>query len=88
MESTRDFMSTVNISFDPDLLKKIDKVAGKESHSRSELIRERQHATILKRSVGGGRSSKLRLRLPSPKDLRLKMSKRKSHPFGRRNESN
>jgi metal-responsive CopG/Arc/MetJ family transcriptional regulator len=33
-------MSTVNISFNPDLLKQIDKVAEEESRSRSELIRE------------------------------------------------
>jgi metal-responsive CopG/Arc/MetJ family transcriptional regulator len=33
-------MSTVNISFNPKLLKEIDKVAQEESRSRSELIRE------------------------------------------------
>ena len=33
-------MSTVNISFNPDLLKEIDAVAQEESRSRSELIRE------------------------------------------------
>jgi CopG family transcriptional regulator/antitoxin EndoAI len=33
-------MSTVNISFNPDLLKEIDEVAQEESRSRSELIRE------------------------------------------------
>jgi len=32
--------STVNISFNDDLLKKIDQVAREESRSRSELIRE------------------------------------------------
>lgn len=31
---------TVNISFQDDLLKKIDDLAGEESRSRSELIRE------------------------------------------------
>lgn len=33
-------MSTVNISFNSDLLKQIDKLAQEESRSRSELIRE------------------------------------------------
>ena len=33
-------MSTVNISFNKDLLEDIDKVAQEESRSRSELIRE------------------------------------------------
>lgn len=32
--------STVNISFNDELLKRIDRVARKESRSRSELIRE------------------------------------------------
>ncbi len=32
--------STVNISFNDDLLKKVDQVAREESRSRSELIRE------------------------------------------------
>ncbi|NWF94150.1 MAG: ribbon-helix-helix protein, CopG family [Syntrophaceae bacterium] len=32
--------STVNISFNEDLLKRIDQVAREESRSRSELIRE------------------------------------------------
>ena len=32
--------STVNISFDEDFLRQIDKVAAEESRSRSELIRE------------------------------------------------
>jgi len=32
--------STVNISFNDELLKKIDQVAREESRSRSELIRE------------------------------------------------
>jgi metal-responsive CopG/Arc/MetJ family transcriptional regulator len=33
-------VSTVNISFQEDLLKKIDKIAKKEARTRSELIRE------------------------------------------------
>jgi CopG family transcriptional regulator/antitoxin EndoAI len=33
-------MSTVNISFNKDLLQDIDKVAREEARSRSELIRE------------------------------------------------
>ncbi|MCP4749810.1 MAG: ribbon-helix-helix protein, CopG family [Proteobacteria bacterium] len=32
--------STVNISFKKDLLSQIDEIAGEESRSRSELIRE------------------------------------------------
>ncbi|MBF0121839.1 MAG: ribbon-helix-helix protein, CopG family [Candidatus Omnitrophica bacterium] len=32
--------STVNISFNSDLLEEIDRVAGHESRARSELIRE------------------------------------------------
>jgi CopG family transcriptional regulator / antitoxin EndoAI len=32
--------STVNISFNDDLLSEIDRVAGQESRARSELIRE------------------------------------------------
>jgi metal-responsive CopG/Arc/MetJ family transcriptional regulator len=32
--------STVNISFNDDLLRQIDEIAEKESRSRSELIRE------------------------------------------------
>jgi len=39
-------MSTVNISFNPDLLKQIDKVAEEESRSRSELIREAARSYI------------------------------------------
>lgn len=38
--------STVNISFNDDLLSKIDKVAQQESRSRSELIREAARAYI------------------------------------------
>jgi CopG family transcriptional regulator/antitoxin EndoAI len=36
----RPHMSTVNISFNSDLLRQIDQVAEEESRSRSELIRE------------------------------------------------
>ncbi len=32
--------NTVNISFDEDLLREIDRVAGEEARSRSEFIRE------------------------------------------------
>jgi putative PIN family toxin of toxin-antitoxin system len=39
-------MSTVNISFNPDLLKEIDEVAQDESRSRSELIREAARSYI------------------------------------------
>ena len=39
-------MSTVNISFNPDLLKEIDAVAQEESRSRSELIREAARSYI------------------------------------------
>jgi metal-responsive CopG/Arc/MetJ family transcriptional regulator len=37
---------TVNISFNDDLLKKINKVAREESRSRSELIREAARSYI------------------------------------------
>jgi len=37
---------TVNISFNEDLLKQIDKVAREESRSRSELIREAARSYI------------------------------------------
>ena len=39
-------MSTVNISFNPKLLKEIDKIAEEESRSRSELIREAARSYI------------------------------------------
>ena len=39
-------MSTVNISFNDDLLKQIDKVAQEESRTRSELIREAARSYI------------------------------------------
>ena len=39
-------MSTVNISFNPDLLKQIDKAAAEESRSRSELLREAARSYI------------------------------------------
>ncbi len=39
-------MSTVNISFNKDLLKQIDEVAQEESRSRSELIREAARSYI------------------------------------------
>ena len=38
--------NTVNISFNEDLLKKIDEVAAEESRSRSELIREAARSYI------------------------------------------
>ena len=38
--------TTVNISFTKDLLKQIDAVAGQESRSRSELIREAARSYI------------------------------------------
>ena len=38
--------STVNISFNDELLKKIDKIAREESRSRSELIREAARSYI------------------------------------------
>ena len=42
-------VNTVNISFRPDLLKKIDQVAKKESRTRSELIREAARMYIEKK---------------------------------------
>jgi CopG family transcriptional regulator/antitoxin EndoAI len=41
--------NTVNISFNNDLLKQIDKVAAEESRSRSELIREAARSYIEKK---------------------------------------
>ena len=41
--------STVNISFNDDLLRKIDQVAREESRSRSELIREAARGYIERR---------------------------------------
>jgi predicted transcriptional regulator len=43
-------INTVNISFQNDLLKKIDKIAKEESRSRSELIREAARMYIEKRN--------------------------------------
>ena len=57
-------MSTVNISFNPKLLKDIDKVAQEEARSHSELIREaarsyierkRRWARIFKETSRAGR---------------------------------
>jgi CopG family transcriptional regulator/antitoxin EndoAI len=42
-------VNTVNISFQDDLLKKIDNVAQEESRSRSELIREAARMYIERR---------------------------------------
>jgi CopG family transcriptional regulator / antitoxin EndoAI len=47
-------MSTVNISFNDDLLKQIDLVAGEESRSRSELIREAARSYIERKRRWGG----------------------------------
>jgi predicted transcriptional regulator len=44
-------VNTVNISFQKDLLKKIDKIAREESRSRSELIREAARMYIEKKSA-------------------------------------
>jgi len=46
-------MSTVNISFNPELLKEIDEVALEESRSRSELIREAARSYIERRRRWG-----------------------------------
>ena len=43
--------STVNISFNDDLLEKIDKVAREESRSRSELIREATNARWVQKLI-------------------------------------
>lgn len=43
--------STVNISFNDELLKQIDKVAREESRSRSELIREAARGYIERRHL-------------------------------------
>ncbi len=42
--------STVNISFNKNLLKQIDKIAKEESRSRSELIREAARLYIERKS--------------------------------------
>jgi len=42
--------NTVNISFQKELLKKIDKIAKEESRSRSELIREAARMYIEKKN--------------------------------------
>lgn len=44
-------VNTVNISFQKELLKKIDKVARQESRSRSELIREAARVYIEKKNT-------------------------------------
>jgi metal-responsive CopG/Arc/MetJ family transcriptional regulator len=46
-------MSTVNISFNDDLLKQIDKVAEEESRTRSELIREAARSYIQRKERWG-----------------------------------
>jgi CopG family transcriptional regulator/antitoxin EndoAI len=46
-------MSTVNISFNDDLLKQIDKVAEEESRTRSELIREAARSYIQRKDRWG-----------------------------------
>ena len=43
-------LSTVNISFRKELLKKIDEVAREESRSRSELIREAARTYVERKS--------------------------------------
>jgi CopG family transcriptional regulator/antitoxin EndoAI len=42
--------STVNISFNDELLKRIDRIAKQESRSRSELIREAARSYIERKS--------------------------------------
>ena len=44
-------INTVNISFQNDLLKKIDRIAKQESRSRSELIREAARMYIEKKTT-------------------------------------
>ena len=44
-------INTVNISFQNDLLKKIDRIAKQESRSRSELIREAARMYIEKKTA-------------------------------------
>ena len=43
--------STVNISFNDDLLRKVDRVAREESRSRSELIREADRGYIERKGL-------------------------------------
>jgi CopG family transcriptional regulator / antitoxin EndoAI len=61
-------MSTVNISFNDDLLRQIDKVAGEESRSRSELIREAARSYI-ERKQRWGQIFQLGNRLAASKNL-------------------
>lgn len=63
-------MSTVNISFNSDLLKQIDKVAQEESRSRSELIREAARSYIERKSRWG-QIFKLGTRIAQSKGLKL-----------------
>jgi Ribbon-helix-helix protein, copG family. len=60
--------STVNISFNKNLLKQIDKIAKEESRSRSELIREAARLYIDRKSkwqtifdYGKNRASKINI---------------------------
>jgi metal-responsive CopG/Arc/MetJ family transcriptional regulator len=62
-------MSTVNISFNSDLLRQIDKVAQEESRSRSELIREAARSYIERKSRWG-QIFKLGTRIAQSKGLK------------------
>ena len=46
--------STVNIAFQTDLLREIDEVAGEESRSRSEFLREAARAYIQRKRRWAG----------------------------------
>ena len=61
-------VSTVNISFKDELLKEIDRIADRESRSRSELIREAARLYIDRKkrwekifAFGGNRAEKLKV---------------------------
>lgn len=76
-------MSTVNISFNSDLLKKIDAVAQEESRSRSELLREAARSYIeRKRRWGqvfriGAQTAKSRGLTPIDLDEEIRLSRNK-----------
>jgi CopG family transcriptional regulator/antitoxin EndoAI len=61
-------MSTVNISFNSDLLKQIDQVALEESRSRSELIREAAR-TYIERKRRWGQIFKIGARTAKSREL-------------------
>ncbi len=70
-------MSTVNISFNDDLLKQIDQTARQESRSRSELIREAARSYIERKRrwtsifEAGGRAARAKGLTPADVDAEI-----------------